>query len=214
MTHMGRGPCRGTQATVESRARGEGRTMKLAAIASTLLVVRASGCIQEKEMSADTNPNTTPPGPTSEDIRAVSPALERYMQVTLQGDLWNRPGLTPRDRSLVTLAALVARNQTAELPRHLNLALDNGVKPGEVSEIITHLAFYSGWGNAMPAVAVAKDVFAQRNIGIDQLPSASPTPLPLDKAAEEKRAATVAGQFGSVAPGLVQYTTDLLFNDL
>src|SRR5206468_12575142 len=118
--------------------------MKLAAIASTLLVVLTSGCIQEKKMTANTNPNTTPPGPTSEDIRAVSPTLERYMQVTLQGDLWKRPGLTPRDRSLVTLAALVARNQTVELPRHINLALDSGVKPGEISEVITHLAFYSG----------------------------------------------------------------------
>ena len=114
----------------------------------------------------------------------------------------------------MTLAALVARNQTVEMPYYLDLALDSGVKPAEVSEIITHLAFYSGWGNAMSAVAVAKEVFARRKIGADQLPPASPQLLPLDKAAEEKRAATVEQQFGAVAPGLVQYTTDLLFNDL
>jgi 4-carboxymuconolactone decarboxylase len=144
----------------------------------------------------------------------VSPALERYTNDTVRGDLWKRPDLSSRDRSIVTLAALLARNQTVELPYYLDLALDSGVKPGEVSEIITHLAFYCGWGNAMSAVAVAKDIFARRKIGADQLPPASPRLLPLDKAAEEKRAAAVGQQFGSVAPGLVQYTTDLLFNDL
>ena len=70
------------------------------------------------------------------------------------------------------MAALVARNQTIEMPRHFNLALDSGVKPGEISEIITHLAFYSGWANAMSAVAVAKGDFGKR-IGSDQLPEAS-----------------------------------------
>jgi 4-carboxymuconolactone decarboxylase len=85
----------------------------------------------------------------------------------------------------------------------------------EVSfEIITHLAFYSGWANAMSAVAVAKDVFVQRKIGADQLPTASPRLLPLDEVAEAKRASGVEQQFGNVAPGIVQYTTDLLFRDL
>ena len=88
------------------------------------------------------------------------------------------PDLSPRDRSIVTLAALIARNQTIEMPYHFNLALDNGVKPSEISEIITHLAFYSGWANAMSAVAVAKDVFAKRGIGADQLPPASPSASP------------------------------------
>src|SRR5439155_345133 len=81
------------------------------------------------------------------------------------GDLWKRPGLSPRDRSIVTLAALVARGQTVEMPFYINLALDNGLRPAELSEIITHLAFYSGWANAMAAAAVAKDVFAGRRIG-------------------------------------------------
>jgi 4-carboxymuconolactone decarboxylase len=148
-----------------------------------------------------------------DDVGRVAPALERYAQGPLL-DLWKRPGLTPRDRSIVTLAALIARNQTIEMPYHFNLALDNRVKPREISEIITHLAFYSGWGNAMSAVAVAKDVFAQRKIGTDQLPSASPALLPLDKDAEAERAARVEQQFGKVAPGIVQYTTDLLFRDL
>jgi 4-carboxymuconolactone decarboxylase len=148
------------------------------------------------------------------DVRAVAPALEKYTQSRLLGDAWKRPGLSPRDRSIVTLAALIARAQTAEMPYYLNLALDNGATPAEISEVITHLAFYSGWGNAMSAVAAAKDVFAQRKIGTDQLPSASPRLLPLGEAAEAQRAARVAEQFGKVAPGIVQYTTDVLFRDL
>jgi len=151
--------------------------------------------------------------PTLNDSSMVAPALEKYAQGPLAG-LWKRPGLTPRDRSIVTIAALIARNQTIEMPHYINLALDNGVKPREISEITTHLAFYSGWANAMSAVAVAKNVFAERKIGADQLPAASPTLLPLDKAAEEKRAAGVEQQFGKIAPGVVQYTTDLLFRDL
>jgi len=144
----------------------------------------------------------------------VAPALEKYAQGTLFGDVWKRPGLAPRDRSIVTLAALIARNQTIEMPFYLNLALDNGVKPREISEIITHLAFYSGWGNAMAAVAVAKDVFAERKIGTDQLPPASGPLLPPDEAWEAQRAKRVEEQFGAAFPGMVQNTTDILFRDL
>src|ERR1700758_3375134 len=136
---------------------------------------------------------------TTNDITMVAPVLEKYAQGPVS-DLWKRPGLTPRDRSIVTIAALIARNQTIEMPYYFNLALDNGVKPREISEIIAHLAFYSGWANAMSAVAVAKDVFADRKIGADQLPPASPALLPLDKDAEAKRAANVEQLFGKVAP--------------
>src|SRR5882724_10686465 len=114
------------------------------------------------------------PGLSQEDVEKVAPALQAYTKNRLLGEVWKRPGLAPRDRSIVTLAALIARNQTIEMPYYVNLALDNGVKPREISEIITHLAFYSGWANAMSAVASAKDVFAERKIGSDQLPPASP----------------------------------------
>jgi 4-carboxymuconolactone decarboxylase len=149
-----------------------------------------------------------------EDMQMVAPALEKYTQGTLLGDVWKRAGLSLRDRSVVTLAALVARNQTIEMPFYLNLALDHGVKPREISEIITHLAFYSGWANAMSAVAVARGVFAERKIGADQLPAASPALLALNEAAEADRAARVEQQFGAAVPGIVQYTTDVLFRDL
>jgi 4-carboxymuconolactone decarboxylase len=149
-----------------------------------------------------------------DDARMVAPALEKYTQGTLLGDVWKRPGLSARDRSIVTIAALIARNQTIEMPFYLNLALDSGVKPREISEVITHLAFYSGWANAMSAVAAAKNVFAARSIGSDQLPAASPSLLPIDEAAEAQRATRVEQQFGAVVPGIVQYTTDILFRDL
>jgi 4-carboxymuconolactone decarboxylase len=151
---------------------------------------------------------------TREAIRRVSPALEKYRNDRLLGEMWKRPGLAPRDRSIVTLAAMVARQQTIEMPFYLNLALDNDVKPREVSELVTHLAFYSGWANAMSAVAVAKDVFAARSIGTEQLPAASPEPLALNEAAEADRATRVGQQFGATFPALVQYTTDVLFRDV
>jgi 4-carboxymuconolactone decarboxylase len=147
-------------------------------------------------------------------MHMVAPALEKYKETTLLGGVWKRPGLSPRDRSIVTLSALITRNQAHELQFYLALAFDNGVKPAEISEAITHLAFYAGWANATAAAVEAKDVFAARKIDRDQLPSASPAPLPLDEAAEAERAKRVGEQFGVVAPGLVQNTTDVLFRDL
>jgi 4-carboxymuconolactone decarboxylase len=154
------------------------------------------------------------PSRLREDVRRVAPALDKYAQERVLGDVWKRPGLSPRDRSVVTLAALIARNQTIEMPFYLGLALENGVKPREISEIITHLAFYAGWANAMSAVAVAKDVFEARNIGTDQIPAVSPQLLALNEAAEADRAKRVGDQFGAVFPGMTQYTTDVLFRDL
>ncbi len=149
-----------------------------------------------------------------DDVRRVTPALEKYGDSIVRGELWKRPDLSMRYRSIVTLAALIARNQTIELPFYLGVALDNGIKPREISELITHLAFYAGWSNAMSAVVAAKDVFAAREIGTDQLPVASPRLMGLNEAAEADRAKRVGDQFGAIFPGMVQYTTDVLFRDL
>jgi 4-carboxymuconolactone decarboxylase len=144
----------------------------------------------------------------------VAPALDHFAQSTLRDDLWKRPELSVRDRSIATLAILITRDQRAELASYFHVALDNGVKPKEISEIITHLAFYAGWGNAMAAVAVAKDVFEQRNIGMDQLPPATPKLLPLDRVAEERRAAGVQESTGRTSPGLAHFTGETLFKNL
>ena len=125
----------------------------LAATIASLALIASSAQAQESKAML-TSKSTL----GREDLQIVAPALDKYAQERLLGEIWKRPGLAPRDRSIVTLAALIARNQTIELPTYLNAALDNGVKPSEISEIITHLAFYSGWGNAMSAIAVTKDV--------------------------------------------------------
>ena len=149
-----------------------------------------------------------------EQVRSVAPALEAYTQQRLYGDVWKRPGLNQRDRSLVTIAALIARGQAPALGYYADQALENGVTPREISEVITHLAYYSGWGNAMAAVGPVSEVFARRGIRADQLSPEHPRPLRLDEAAEAQRASNVADQFEGVAPGLVAYTTDYLFRDL
>ena len=179
------------------------RTLTMTA-ALTSLVLSTTAPMTHAQTS-----NTAP-----DDLRSVVPALDRYARERIAGDLWKRPDLSPRDRSLVTVAALIARHHTTELPRQLELALDHGVKPGEISEVVTHLAFYAGWGTAMAAVPVAKDVFARRGIKAEQLPAASGDRLPLDEAAEARRAKGVEDNFGDVAPGVVHYTTDVLFRDL
>jgi alkylhydroperoxidase/carboxymuconolactone decarboxylase family protein YurZ len=146
---------------------------------------------------------------TRENTRAVAPALEKYSDDLVMGEVWKRPGLSPRDRSIVTVAAMITRNQTVSMRSYVVLALDNGVKPAELSEIITHLAFYAGWANASAAVAVVKDVFAPRKIGADQLPAAAPKLLPLNETAEATRKQRVGEMFDAVFPGVTQYTTDV-----
>jgi 4-carboxymuconolactone decarboxylase len=160
------------------------------------------------------NPNPPRSAITAEDVRMVSPALAQYTQDAIENDLWKRPALSSRDRSIVTVAALIARMQTVGMLHYFNRALDHGVTARELSEVITHLAFYSGWSNAFSAVAIAKDIFVQRGIGEDQVADASPKLLSINEEAEAQRATTVEQNFGAVAAGVVQYTTDLLFRDL
>lgn len=89
----------------------------------------------------------------------IAPKLAELTDGVLFGDVWERPQLSKRDRSLVTVAALVALNRPDQLRSHLALARRNGITEEELIETITHLAFYSGWPNAVAAVAVARDVF-------------------------------------------------------
>jgi 4-carboxymuconolactone decarboxylase len=170
--------------------------------------------VSDEEYRMTRKSDAAPAMLTLGNVGMVAPALEGYTQRVLLGDLWKRPDLSARDRNLVTVSVLIARNQTSDLASQLNLALDTGVKASEISEVITHLAFYSGWANAMSAVAVAKDVFRARGIGADQLPPAGGSLLPSDQASEARRAAFVEQSAGPVAPGVVQYTSDPLFHDL
>jgi 4-carboxymuconolactone decarboxylase len=88
-----------------------------------------------------------------------APGLVTFTDEVLFGQVWSRPELSPRDRSLVTVTALATAGNTEQLTYHLGLARQNGVTETELIEAITHLAFYAGWPRAMSAMAVAKDVF-------------------------------------------------------
>lgn len=183
------------------------------AVAVVAVSVLASCATENERLTMPQNSDHTSMM-SNEHLASVSPALERYRREPLQASLWKRPQLSPRDRSIVTIAALIARNQTAEQAHYLGVALDNGVQPGELSEIITHLAFYAGWGSAMDTVRLTQGVFEARGIASSTLPAASATLRPLDEKAEAERAALVESTVGPVAPGLVEYTRDVLFRDL
>jgi 4-carboxymuconolactone decarboxylase len=89
----------------------------------------------------------------------IAPVLATYTDDVLFGEVWERPGLSKRDRSLITVASLVSLYRINELPFHLKRALENGVTRDELLELITHLAFYAGWPTASSAVSIARRVF-------------------------------------------------------
>ena len=95
-------------------------------------------------------------------VRTVAPKLVQLSEQVLYGDVWERPGLSKRDRSLITVAAMLVLNRNESLRSHLGRALSNGVTKEEIGELITHLAFYAGWPAATAAGAVATEVIEQR----------------------------------------------------
>jgi 4-carboxymuconolactone decarboxylase len=107
---------------------------------------------------------TIPTSPQRERVRKTVPALVEYTETVLFGDVWERPALSKRDRSLITIAALIATYRPEQLAVHLGRALDNGVTRDEITEVLTHLAFYAGWPAAMSGAQVATDVFAARGV--------------------------------------------------
>ncbi|SHM65758.1 carboxymuconolactone decarboxylase family protein [Roseibium suaedae] len=147
-------------------------------------------------------------------VGRVAPALDAYSKDDLFGSVWNGAELSMRDRALVTFAALMTRHETGNLGAHIALALDAGVTPAEISETITHLAFYTGWGNATAAAEAAAPVFEERGIASTDLPVADPELLPLNEEAEAAREEFVSGTYGSVSKGVVDNTRELLFRDL
>jgi 4-carboxymuconolactone decarboxylase len=177
--------------------------MKLFATTLALCSLAAGADAQQR------NQRVAPP-----DMQAITPPLATYTDDVLFGDVWKRTELAPRDRSLVTVAALIAGGHTQQMTGHFNRALDNGVKPAEISAVITHLAFYCGWPRAVSAVGVAKDVFAKRGIATDGLAPPASDLLAVDPAGDAPRAAAVEAQMGGTAPALARYTNSVLFGDL
>jgi 4-carboxymuconolactone decarboxylase len=101
------------------------------------------------------------PSPIQKMLGDFAPKLVELTDKVLFGDVWERRELSKRDRSLATVAALIALHRPDQLRFHLGKAVENGVKKEELIEVITHLAFYSGWPNAMSAITVAKEVFSK-----------------------------------------------------
>ncbi|WP_028603842.1 carboxymuconolactone decarboxylase family protein [Ottowia thiooxydans] len=158
--------------------------------------------------------SSVPDTPAARMARETAPQLFAYTQDVLFGDVWKRKELAPRDRSLVTLSTLVANGQAAQMTSHINLGLDNGLKPSEIVGLITHLAFYTGWPNAMSSVGVAREVFTRRGISADALKPVTEQLLAVEPEAEARRAATVKQNVAPTAPALARYTDDVLFADL
>ncbi|PIF08293.1 carboxymuconolactone decarboxylase family protein [Janthinobacterium sp. 13] len=100
-----------------------------------------------------------PPSRAQQLMGDLAPKMADLTDKVLYGDIWERPQLSKRDRSLVTVSALVAMHRPEQLKSHLLLARQNGLTEEELVEAITHLAFYAGWPNAVSALAVAKEVF-------------------------------------------------------
>lgn len=127
----------------------------------SLIALLASG----EEVAAAAIPNskgdimTDSPAPRRSPFADIAPALADYTDNILFGNVWKRPGLSPRDRSLVTVATLIAQYRINEMPFHIKFALENGVTREELIEAITHLAFYAGWPTASTAVGIARRVF-------------------------------------------------------
>lgn len=176
--------------------------MKTRLAASALALVTTSAAAQDL---ADTLPAS---------VGRVAPALETYATDDLFGSVWSDADLSVRDRALVTFAALVTRHETDALGTHAALALDAGVTPAELSEAITHLAFYTGFGNATAAAEAMVPVYDVRGVTADDLPAPDPDLLPLNEEAEAAREATVQSNFANVSPGVVETTREILFLDL
>ena len=100
----------------------------------------------------------TPASASRDKVRPLVPKLIDLTEKVVFGDVWERPGLSKRDRSLITVATLIATYRPEQLKGHLQRALDNGVTKEEISEVITHLAIYAGWPAAMSAALIATDV--------------------------------------------------------
>jgi 4-carboxymuconolactone decarboxylase len=151
--------------------------------------------------------NGRPSGPLQQ---SLAPGLATLTDDVLYGDVWRRSELAPRDRSLVTIASLIATGKTAQLGGHLARGLENGLQPVETSALLAHLAIYSGWPNAVSALTVYEQVYAARKIDLAALQVVTPRlPAGVD--------AAVPGASGAVsdrAPKFAQLTKDVVFDDL
>lgn len=155
--------------------------------------------------------------PSETGIRSAyraSPRLAHYIEKLIYGEIWERPGLNLRDKSMVTCAVLIAMNQPALFASHAARALDDGLLPRELSEMVTHLGIYCGLPTAALAVAELDALYARRGVGQEDVVQLSLPPLTSDPDMEVRRKAVLQSSIGKVSPPLAHYSNELLFGDL
>ena len=169
----------------------------------------------QTQVQSQSQPSGQPqgsPAPSGPLQQRIAPGLATLTDDVLFGDVWRRPELSPRDRSLVTISVLIATGKPAQLAGHLGRALTNGVQPTEASGLLAHLAIYCGWPSAVSALEVYEQVYTARMIDAATLRAVTPRlPAPGSDAA---RAKAVNDEFGVIAPKFVQLTNDVVFDDL
>lgn len=170
---------------------------------------KAQASEQSSRPVAQPRPAGRPSGPVQQ---RIAPGLAMLTDDVLFGDVWRRPELSPRDRSLVTISVLIATGKPAQLRGHLGRALDNGVRPGEASGVLAHLAIYSGWPNVVSALEVYDQVYTERKVDTGAL-SAPGSRLPAS-GPDGERARAVTAEFAAVAPKFAQLTSEVVFDDL
>jgi 4-carboxymuconolactone decarboxylase len=172
----------------------------------------AHGQVQPAPQTPPSNRPQGTPRPSGELQQRIAPGMATLTDEVLFGDVWRRPELSPRDRSLVTISVLIATGKPAQLAGHLGRALDNGVQPSEASGLLAHLAVYCGWPSAVSALDVYEQVYTARRIDTAALRTVSPRLAA--PASDPARANAVRDDLGTVAPKFVQLTNEVVFDDL
>ena len=161
-----------------------------------------------KNKSSQTQTKSRQPAPKvcAERVYAFTPAFAWYTDNVLFGEIYERTELPQRDRSLIVVASLITLGRMPQLKGHFNRGLTYGIRPTEIAEIVTHLAFYSGWPCSMSAVEVMQEVFTARNIGTDQIAQSTSEglPMPADEVETTRKAGAIAPAFGELTERVLQ----------
>jgi 4-carboxymuconolactone decarboxylase len=171
--------------------------------AQVLSLAMLCGAAGEAQAQAAARPS----GPIQQKI---APGLAHYTDEVLFGAVWPSPDLSPRDRSLVVISVLIATNRPAQLTGHLGRALTNGVTPVEASGVLTHLAFYAGWPNAVSALDVYDQVYTARKVDLASLQAEGRTPL----AAGNRFRGSAEASLEAAAPKFARLSKEVVFGDL
>lgn len=181
-----------------------GRRAKIGGLAAAILF--GTVVSEAAEARAAEGPSARP-RLSGELQQKLVPGMADYTDNVLFGDVWLRPELAPRDRSLVTITALIAMGRSAQLQNHLGRAFDNGVSASEASGVLTHLAVYSGWPSAVSSLEVYDRVYALRGFG----PVAGQAP---DRGTRAAIRPQVGTELGAISPKFSQLTDTLVRDDL